>query len=432
MNKSGLSTYTEMLRSALIPFRDLEFFTSSSKPLAINIIPRPASKVRISLAGMGALNLTGVEIVGVAEAGSENAPVIGEADLTTLHRPDVPQRVQLRKWDGASGPGLVEVARAGNPWAILDLGGIHDVSRIQLWTAAMPRQAWAPLLVETSVDGVAWETVYSTSARLSAFAEVWASIGASGAISAEDPRAWDLFTEIVTLVVTGQRGEAKKRLKASRLPSDVLADIRGAVAKQILEPMHLDWNHHGIRRTFRYWTTREKVRYIRTANHLIDRIAKELSPYVCLGFGSVLSLVRDQDLIPHDDDLDIILAFDRDECRTISEGFDRVVEFAAREGYKVREPFAKSHRQLIRSGAKKVDVFVSLKEGDRVSWFPQRRGSLAVSDVFPPIRASMLGVECLVPRNPLKYLESVYGPNWRKPDPNFSHNWRTREYDEIW
>jgi hypothetical protein len=62
MNKSGLSTYTEMLRSALIPFRDLEFFTSSSKPLAINIIPRPASKVRISLAGMGALNLTGVEI----------------------------------------------------------------------------------------------------------------------------------------------------------------------------------------------------------------------------------------------------------------------------------------------------------------------------------------------------------------------------------
>lgn len=90
MNKSGLSTYTEMLRSALIPFRDLEFFTSSSKPLAINIIPRHASKVRISLAGMGALNLTGVEIVGVAEAGSENAPVIGEADLTTLHRPDVP------------------------------------------------------------------------------------------------------------------------------------------------------------------------------------------------------------------------------------------------------------------------------------------------------------------------------------------------------
>ena len=79
-----------------------------------------------------------------------------------------------------------------------------------------------------------------------------------------------------------------------------------------------------------------------------------------------------------------------------------------------------------------MDVFVSLKEGDRVSWFPQKRGSLVVSDVFPPIRASMLGVECLVPRNPLKYLESVYGPNWRKPDPNFSHNWRTREYDEIW
>lgn len=432
MNTFGLSTYSEALRSALVPFRDLAFFTSSSEPLTINLAPRPASKIRISIAGPGALSLTGLEIDASSDPGPEKVCVIEQVQLTTVNDPNNPRQLSLRRWKGASSSSLIEVPRIESPWAVLDLGAVRGVSRIQLWTVAMPRQAWAPLLVEVSSDGTTWETVYSTDARLSAFADLWASIGTSGVISAEDPMAWTLFTEVAALVVRGERGEAKRRLKASKVPSDVLAAIRAAVATQILESMHLDWNHHGIRRTFRYWTPREKVKYIKTANHFIDRLADEVSPLVCLGFGSVLSLVRDQDLIPHDDDLDIILAFDREECPTIGEGFQRLVEFAAREGYKVREPFARSHRQLVKSGSKKVDVFVSLKEGDRVSWFPQKRGSLAVSDVFPPIRASMLGVECLVPRNPLKYLESVYGPNWRKPDPNFSHNWRTREYDDIW
>ena len=142
MNKSDLSTYTEALRSALVPFRDLEFFTSPSKPLAINIAPRPASRVRISLAGRGALSLTGIEIVGVQEAGSESAPVVCEAELTTVHHPNSPRRVQFYKRDGASGSSLVEVQRTENPWAVLDLGAVYDVSRIQLWTTAMPRQAW--------------------------------------------------------------------------------------------------------------------------------------------------------------------------------------------------------------------------------------------------------------------------------------------------
>ncbi len=429
MSNPDNSIYSRALQGITAPFRDLAFFTDAGLPLTINPQSR-ASLVRVSLRGAGALSLTGVQ-VGVR--GDTGEPIrLASAEVRTSARPDERVALALAGEPKSARVPLVEVARSDDPWVIIDLGQAYDLVQIKLWSAAMPRQGWAPLTVEVSEDGSSWTAIYSTADRLAAQAAHVVSVGAQGTLAAEDPAAWTVFIDVVQLLVGGHRTQAEKRLKLSELPTDTIAAIRQAISQAFLNPMQLDWNHHGVRRTFKYWTKGEKVKYIKAANEFIDNLARELSPHVCLGFGSVLSLVRDQDLIPHDDDLDIIIAFDRNECPTIREGLQRVVDFAGRHDYKVREPFPKSHRQLVRKGTKKVDVFVSLHDNGRISWFPQKRDSLAMTDVFPPIRASMLGVECLVPANPLRYLESVYGPTWSKPDPSFAHNWRTKAYDDIW
>src|SRR5690606_38708793 len=181
-------------------------------------------------------------------------------------------------------------------WVIIDLGQAYDLVQIKLWSAAMPRQGWAPLTVEVSEDGSSWTAIYSTAGRLAAQAAHIVSVGAQGTLAAEDPVAWTVFIDVVQLLVGGHRTQAEKRLKLSELPADTIAAIRQAISQAFLNPMQLDWNHHGVRRTFKYWTKGEKVKYIKAANEFIDNLARELSPHVCLGFGSVLSLVRDQDL----------------------------------------------------------------------------------------------------------------------------------------
>lgn len=430
MNSNVESVYLETLKAVLIPFRDLAFFTSASEPLTVNFSERPVAKIRIGIQGPGALRLTALGVFRNGEPPHDQLPL--EATFKTSELPDESIPLGIPNEPVAAADIAIEVARAENPWIIIDLGAPRELDSLRLYSSEMPRQAWAPLVVEVSQDGESWTLVYSLAERLAAAAKFVASMATQGASSAMDQHAWKVFTDALRLLFRGDRRRVERLLRRSSLPTETISDIRGAVASQILNPMQLDWNHHGIRRTFRYWTTGEKVKYIKTANHFIGRLARELSPNVCLGFGSVLSLVRDQDLIPHDDDLDIIIAFDRNDCPTVTEGFNRLVEFAARHGYRVQDPSPKSHRQFIREGSRKVDIFVGLQENGRISWFPQKRGDLAMSDVFPPLRASMLGVECLIPRNPLRYLESVYGPKWSRPDPSFSHNWQTREYDDIW
>jgi phosphorylcholine metabolism protein LicD len=148
---------------------------------------------------------------------------------------------------------------------------------------------------------------------------------------------------------------------------------------------------------------------------------RELNDNVCLGFGSVLSVVRDHDLIPHDDDLDVLIGFEPDQAAKITDAIELIESFLREKGYTVSgRPTA--HRLVTKPGQTKVDVFVGIFEGDSISWYPGRHGVLRREMIFPAREVPFLGTDCAVPANPEMYLQLVYGPSWSTPDPNFHHN----------
>lgn len=205
--------------------------------------------------------------------------------------------------------------------------------------------------------------------------------------------------------------------------------FRQAVNARLLPTRERLWMIHGPQRSFRFWTDAEKDRYLRYTLEVVDAI-RSLTPNVSFGFGAVLSAVRDKALIPHDDDLDIIVAFEQHEATTLAEGLDLVQKHLEARGLLIAGRFT-AHMQVKRQGYKSVDVFVGLFEGDHVSWYPGPRGTMTRDMVFPTRDVPLLGVPVPVPAQAEAYCEAVYGPTWNVPDPGFAHRWDGGRYSDI-
>ncbi len=217
--------------------------------------------------------------------------------------------------------------------------------------------------------------------------------------------------------------------KADGLSNERRRAFRDLVSTELLATRELQWTIHGPQRCFRFWSTGQKKNYTRYAAQVVEDLA-ELSPQVCFGFGSALSVVRNGDLIPHDDDIDVIIAFEQSEAGSLTAANELVEAHLRGRGYQVSGNFT-AHRHVAKPPAKKVDVFVGLFEGDSIAWYPGKRGSLTRSMMFPTSEGALFGIPVRLPRNPLLYLEQVYGKSWRVPDPGFTHRWNNSAYRDL-
>jgi hypothetical protein len=234
---------------------------------------------------------------------------------------------------------------------------------------------------------------------------------------------------IVGSLILGDYADVAKKLTGLGLTPSEEALFRAQMNAQVLAPRELEWTSHGIRRSFRFWSAEEKRQYVRYTLEVV-RDLRDLTEAVVFGFGSVLAAVRDGDLIAHDDDLDVLVAFDSREAPTLAAGIQLVHDHLTARNYRVTGEHV-AHRWVQKEGVSKVDVFVGLFEGDTVAWYPGSRGSLTRQMMFPPSTGSLLGYGCPLPREPLQYLERVYGPSWRIPDPGFKHVWDRSKYADI-
>ncbi|MBC7762667.1 MAG: class I SAM-dependent methyltransferase [Candidatus Saccharibacteria bacterium] len=256
-------------------------------------------------------------------------------------------------------------------------------------------------------------------------------IGDHAAVIADSDVAWQASVETVTkLVLNGDYNAAYHGLRdASALSEEQKREFVERINVRYLLRRELEWTNHGILRSFRFWPLEEKVEYLRSVNRLVEAL-EGIGSEVLFGFGSVLAYARDADFIPHDDDLDLIVAFDSNEVDNLTDALDRVVVALGEAGCEIWGDLPTHCKARFETGHV-VDVFVGLVEDGQVSWFPSARGGLAVDQVLPPQVVDFLGVPVKMPAKLDEYLAVTYGQSWATPIANWNHPGDRRQYADL-
>ncbi len=235
------------------------------------------------------------------------------------------------------------------------------------------------------------------------------------------------------LVMAEKLNEAYHELRADNaLTPDEKKQLISAVNAGYLFAQDREWGNHGIKRSFRFWTDKQKTIYVQRTLEIADLMKREITPHVSFGFGSVLGMIRDNNFIPHDDDMDLIIALPAERGSKFATVLARIRQLLLDQNFVVPANHNISHLSTARKGWAGTDIFVGfIDRSERVSWFPSARNGLLASDVFPTRTMQFFGSECPIPRDPLKYLEVTYGPDWRMPIPNWNHPWDRRQYNDY-
>ena len=235
------------------------------------------------------------------------------------------------------------------------------------------------------------------------------------------------------LIQAGQYQDAYHQLRADKaLSSNQKKSIIGAVNASYLFQRQLEWGNHGVLRSFRFWTDSQKTHYVERALEITDLLKAEVTPHVSFGFGSVLGMIRNNDFIPHDDDMDLIIALPAEKGVTFAGVLDNLRQLLRGHDFVVPENDNLSHLTTARKGWAGTDIFVGFIDPDqRVSWFPSTRRGFAFDDVFPTQNMRFFGHDCPIPRDPLKYLAVTYGADWQTPIANWNHSWDASAYRDF-
>lgn len=207
-------------------------------------------------------------------------------------------------------------------------------------------------------------------------------------------------------------------------------EVLDEINDRYVVPSGLEITSHGLLRSFRFWNEEEKANYVTEVHTLIDDLL-ELSPDTCLGYGGVLSLVRDGGLNPHDDDLDVLVGFNIDTVPTFGEGVTRLLTFLESRNWKVCGHWPAFLKVRAQKMAADIDVFVALNEGGMLASIPGPRRKIPWASLFPAGTIHVFGRDVAIPVDAESYLSFVYGADWKVPKRGWQHSWNYSAYKDI-
>lgn len=131
--------------------------------------------------------------------------------------------------------------------------------------------------------------------------------------------------------------------------------------------------------------------------------------------GTLLGLVRSNDLIPNDDDFDCAYLSRFDNCPDVSKERFTIIDALKAGGFRCHLGVT-GHLKII-SPTASIDLMPAWfeKEYYNVSGFTSIK--LSKGSIEPLSLVKMLGYPVFAPNSPADFLEGNYGPNWRTPDP---------------
>ncbi len=147
---------------------------------------------------------------------------------------------------------------------------------------------------------------------------------------------------------------------------------------------------------------------------------KEQGIVAFLNSGTFLGAVRGNDFIGHDDDIDLAILVPGNSMDEIGLAWRKLrVEIAKSYPVTMKRTFA----SLYLSNGVYVDLFPAWVLDGNVFVYPYCVGELTEEQVFPLVTANLRGQDFPAPANFEAVLSLNYGPNWRRPDPNWQFDW---------
>ena len=160
-------------------------------------------------------------------------------------------------------------------------------------------------------------------------------------------------------------------------------------------------------------------RALKESNEIFEaRFSKHL--FIC--YGTLLGCIRDNDFIPHDDDVDVCFLADGEGLDAAVDEFRKVVGTLTDAGHGIQsDSSAQFHWRLAGTS---LDVFMAWTEGNRLYMY-NAGGTFSRDQIYPLVEREFKGHQVLIPNQSEALLEMIYGARWRIPDPSFQ--WRLTE-----
>lgn len=181
---------------------------------------------------------------------------------------------------------------------------------------------------------------------------------------------------------------------------------------QAIAPMR--FGSHGV--SLKFADADISPKFWETLNSFVKFLSQEYGPSFLVS-GSLLGLVREGRLLPHDDDLDIAILLPATNANEAAKQWVAIRHDLEHRGMLNEPVMAMMNPPILkptRVGGIPIDLFPAWVEEGKMFIYPHTYGELKRSDVFPlkndaPTRAA-------IPRYPEKMLAINYGPDWRIPD----------------
>lgn len=295
-----------------------------------------------------------------------------------------------------------------SPWLIIDLNTVRNLDKVVVYNRSGEYAARAnSLMIEVSRDLKNWHCIFDN----------W------GAVKSFNDNQRSPVVDALLFAAIREGSHANKLIKKLRADGQTEAALLlHSTINELVKDKGVALGPHGFMKTFELSSPERINKIMSSLSKVMKLLTDEFGVKAFVSSGTLLGIVRDGKLIPHDDDVDICYISQFDTEPEILEERQRMVEFLQSKGYHLRHSGI-AHYWCTTPEGINLDIFTGFVEGEYCSMNPLERKGVSKSDVLPLQEKVVNGHIMLLPANPDALLKLNYGESWRVPDPLWSFNW---------